>query len=119
MKRVLMVAMMTLFAAPGAWAANGTWMGKISDSKCGVSHKAAILHGGGKMTNADCTAACVKGGAKYVFTSSGKVYSLANQDYADLALHAGKNVRLSGDLQGTTITVSKVTKREKKTSKKR
>jgi hypothetical protein len=119
MKRLLMVAMITLFAAPGALAANGTWTGKISDSKCGMSHKAAIVHGGGKMTDAQCTEACVKGGAKYVFTSGGKVYALASADDKDLALHAGKNVRISGDLQGTTITVSKITKREKKTSKKR
>jgi hypothetical protein len=117
MKRLLMVAMITLCAAPGALAANGTWTGKISDSKCGMSHKAAIMHGGGKTTAAECTEACVKGGAKYVFTSGGKVYALANQDYADLALHAGKNVQLSGDMQGTTITVAKVTKREKVSKK--
>ena len=64
MKRLLMVAMISVCAAPGAFAANGTWTGKISDSKCGFSHKAAILHGGGKMTNAQCTEACVKGGGE-------------------------------------------------------
>jgi hypothetical protein len=57
----------------------------------------------------------VKGGGKYVFVSGGKVYTIANQDAQDLALHAGKTVRLTGERQGTTITVSKVavtTKRE-------
>jgi hypothetical protein len=77
-----------------------------------------IEHGGGKMTDAQCTEACVKGGAKYVFTSGGKVYALANQDDKDIAMHAGKIVRLTGDMQGTTITVSNVTKRAKKTAKK-
>jgi hypothetical protein len=69
----------------------GTWTGKISDSKCGLSHKAAIEHGGGKMTAAECTEVCAKAGAKYVFTLGGKVYALANQDDKDLTLHVGKN----------------------------
>src|ERR1700686_4987712 len=108
MKRLMIAATITLFAAPGAFAANGTWTGKISDSMCGLSHKAMIEHGGGKMTAAQCTEACLKAGAKYVFTSGGKVYILANQDDKDLAMNAGKTVRLAGDMQGTTITVSKI-----------
>ena len=118
MKRLMMMATIVLLAAPGAFAANGTWTGRISDSMCEASHKAAIEHGGGKMTNAQCTEACVKAGAKYVFTSGGKVYALANQDDKDIAMHAGKNVRLTGDMQGATITVSKITKRVKKTATK-
>lgn len=114
MKRLLIAATITLFAAPGAFAANGTWTGKISDSMCGLSHKAMIEHGGGKMTDAQCTEACVKAGGKYVFTSGGKVYTLANQDYKDLAMSAGKTIRLAGDMQGTTITVSKITMPAKK-----
>lgn len=118
MKRFMMVATITLFAASGAFAANGRWTGTISDSMCGLSHKAAIEHGGGKMTNAQCTDLCVKAGAKYVFTSAGKVYTIANQDATGLALNAGKTVRLAGDMQGTTITVSKITKVTKKAAKK-
>jgi hypothetical protein len=109
MKRFMMVTTITLFAATGAFAATGTWTGKISDSMCGVSHQAMIEHGGGKMTDAQCTAACVKAGGKYVFTSGGKVYTIANQDNKDVALNAGKTVRLAGDMQGTAITVSKIT----------
>jgi len=118
MKRILIAATITLFAAPGAFAANGTWTGKISDSMCGLSHKAMIEHGGGKMTDAQCTEACVKAGAKYVFTSAGKVYALANQDYKDLALNTGKTVRLAGDMEGTSITVLKITVPAKKGPKK-
>jgi hypothetical protein len=114
MRRLMVAAAITLFTASGTFAADETWTGKISDSKCGLSHKAAIEHGGGKMTNAQCTAACVKGGATYVFTSGGIVYALANQSDKDLALHAGKAVTLTGEKQGTTITVSKVVKRPKK-----
>jgi outer membrane lipoprotein-sorting protein len=105
MKRLMMVATITLLA-PGAFAAGGTWTGEISDSMCGASHKAA--QHSGKMTDTECTEACVKAGAKYVFSSGGKVYTIANQDDKDLALNAHKTVRLTGDKQGTTITVSKI-----------
>jgi len=118
MKRLLMIATITLFAASGAFAANRTLTGRISDSMCGLSHKGMIEHGGAKMTDAQCTEACVKAGAKYVFTSGGKVYTLANQDDKDLATNVGKTVRLAGAVRGTTITVSKITMPVKKTAKK-
>lgn len=117
MKPILIAVTLTLFAASGAFAAKGTWTGTISDSMCGVSHKAMIEHGGGKMTDAQCTEACVKAGAKYVFTSAGKVYAIANQDDKDLALNAGKTVQLAGDMEGATITVSKITSAKKATKK--
>jgi hypothetical protein len=118
MKQLIMVVTIALCAAPGVFAANRTVTGKISDSMCGLSHKAMIEHGGGKMTDAQCTEACVKAGAKYVFTSAGKIYALANQDDKDIAMNAGKTVRLTGDMQGTTITVSKITMPAKKAAKK-
>ena len=56
------MATMVLFAVPGAFAANGTWVGKISDSGCGASHaKMKAQHPG---TDAECTVACVKSGGK-------------------------------------------------------
>ena len=118
MMLVLAAAMMTLLAAPDAFAATGTWTGKISDSTCGLSHKATIAHGGRKVTSAQCVEMCVKGGAKYVLVAGGKVYALANQDFEGLALHAGKWAKVSGDLQGTTITVTKLAKRDAKPPKK-
>jgi hypothetical protein len=90
-------------------AADKTWTGQISDSMCGASHAAMIAaHPAAKMTAADCTRACVKAGAKYVFVSGGKVYSIANQDLADLQKDAGRTVRLTGAMNGNTITVSKI-----------
>ena len=118
MKQLMIVATITLCAAPGALAATGTWTGTISDSMCGLSHKAMIGHGGGKMTDAQCTAACVKAGATYAFTSGGKVYTLTNQDDKNLAMPVGKTVRLTGDMQGTSITVSKIAMPAKKAEKK-
>jgi len=55
-----------------AQAAEKTWTGKISDSMCGASHaKMMGEHTGAKMTDRECTLACVKGGGKYVFVSGG------------------------------------------------
>ena len=115
MKRLMLAATMTLLAAPGAFAANGTWTGKISDSPCGASHAAMkAQHSEAKMTDAQCVEACVKGGGKYVFLSGGKVYTLANQDDKALALDAEKTVRITSDMLGTTITASKIALSTKK-----
>lgn len=92
-----------------AQAAEQTWTGKISDDMCGASHtKMAAEHKDSKMSDRDCTLACVKGGGKYVFVSGGKVYKIENQDLAQLQEHAGHTVRLTGDMKGDNITVSKI-----------
>jgi hypothetical protein len=95
-----------------ASAANMTMNGTISDSMCGASH--AKMTAGHNMTDRDCALACIKGGAKYVFVSSGKVYQISNQNQADLMKGAGESVRLTGDVNGDTINVSKVTMAKKK-----
>jgi hypothetical protein len=61
-----------------------------------------------KMTERDCTLACVKAGGKLVFVADGKVYTVANQNFAALTEHAGQTVSLTGDVNGTTVTVSKI-----------
>jgi hypothetical protein len=95
-----------------ASAATMTMNGTISDSMCGASH-AKMTAGHPNMTDRACTLGCVKGGAKYVFVSDGKVYQIANQNLAVLQKDAGESVSLTGDVNGDTITVSKV-KMEKK-----
>jgi hypothetical protein len=108
MKKLAMFAAAVLFAAaPLAGAADKTWNGTISDSMCKVKHGGGE-HDGAKMTDADCTKKCVENGAKYVFVSGGKVYEIANQDYAGLKDHAGHKVALSGEMKGDSITVSKI-----------
>lgn len=101
------IAAAVLFSTP-AWASQQTWTGKISDSSCGASHKAAMEHGGKKMTDAECTKACVKAGAKYVFVHEGKVIPISNQDFAGLEEHAGHTVHLTGEMTAGNITVSKI-----------
>jgi len=95
-------------------AASMTMAGMISDSMCGASH-AKMTAGHAGMTDKACTLACVKAGAKYIFVSEdGKVYQIANQNQAELAKEAGDKVSLTGDVNGQTITVSKVAMAKKK-----
>jgi uncharacterized protein YdeI (BOF family) len=103
-KGICMVAAGLLLSAAPAVAA--TWTGTISDSMCGVKHQAG--EHGKKMTDRECTEACVKAGAKYVFVSGDKVYKIANQDFAGLKAHAGEQVTLTGEIDENTITVAKV-----------
>jgi hypothetical protein len=97
-----------LFAMP-SWslAAEQTWSGKISDSACGAKHEEAA-EGQGVMADRDCTQACVRGGSKYVLVVDGKVFQIANQDDKDLATHAGHAVKMTGELKGNAITVTKI-----------
>ena len=97
----------TLLFTTIATAAEQTWTGQISDSACGAKHEEAA-EGQGKMPDRDCTIACVRGGSKYVLVSDGKVFQIANQDNKDLAAHAGHTVKMTGELKGSSITVSKI-----------
>lgn len=94
-----------------AAAATMTMNGLISDSECGMSHAKMK---DAKMSDKDCTLACIKAGAKFVFVSGGKVYKIANQNLAALTQNAGATVSLTGDVNGDTITVSKVAASAKK-----
>ena len=96
-----------LLANTVASAAEQTWTGNISDSACGAKHEEAA-EGQGKMPDRECTQACVRGGSKYVLVADGKVVQIANQDNNDLATHAGHRVKLTGELKGNAITVSKI-----------
>lgn len=107
--RILGGATLLAALAPFASAASTTMTGMISDSQCGASHaKMMEMHKDAKMTDKDCTLACVKAGGKFVFVSDGKVYSIANQSMAALTKYAGQNVTLTGELTGDSLTVSKI-----------
>ena len=60
------------------------------------------------MTDRECTQACFRGGSKYVLFVDDKVLQIANQDNKDLATHAGHAVKLTGELKGNAITVTKI-----------
>ncbi len=101
------MALSALLVFGGTAAAADTLTGKISDAMCGSKH-AGGEHDGKKMTDRDCVEACAKKGAAYAFASDGKVFKIANQDYAGLKAHAGHEVSLTGDMKGDTITVTKI-----------
>ena len=110
MKNLAMVVVAVLLAITAApRAAEQTWSGKISDSACGAKHEEAA-EGQGVMADRECTQACIRGGSKYVLVVDNQVFQIANQDFKDLAAHAGDAVKLSGELKGNTITVSKIEK---------
>ena len=105
MRTMLFVGAIAFATTVGTIAADQSWTGQISDSKCGVSHMPA--EAGKKMSDRECAQLCVKNGAQYVLVSEGKVYKLTNHD-ADLAVHAGHPVTVGGNLTGDTIRVSTI-----------
>jgi hypothetical protein len=107
MKTALILSAALLLTPVRSVAAEQTWSGKISDSACGAKHEEAA-EGQGVMADRDCTQACVRGGSKYVLVVDGKVFQIANQDNKDLATHAGHAVKMTGELKGSAITVSKI-----------
>ena len=107
--KIALLLSIALFVAASAipLAAEQTWTGTIADSACGAKHEEAA-EGQGVMADRECTQACVRGGSKYVLVVDGKVMQIANQDNKDLATHAGHLVKLTGELKGSAITVSKI-----------
>jgi hypothetical protein len=103
MKTRIIVGALSVLTATGAFAAEQTWTGAISDKMCGADHKKMAS----KMADRECTQACAKGGSPYVLVSDGTVYQLTSHE-ADLRTHAGHVVNLTGELKGETIRVSKV-----------
>lgn len=74
----------SMLGAMSISTADKTWTVRISDSMCGAKHNTSAEHGK-KMSDRDCTLACVKDhNAKYVFASGGKVYNVGNQDFGAL-----------------------------------
>lgn len=103
-KITMLFGVFFLLTAVTRFSAEKAWVGKISDSMCGVSHK-SMEHEGKKTDAHACTLACVKQGAKYVFVNKGKVYTIENQDFAGLEEHAGHTVKLSGEMNADAKSI--------------
>jgi hypothetical protein len=68
----------------------------ISDSMCAVNH-AKMQKGEHKMSDHDCTVACVNMmGQRDVLAAGDKVHQIANQDFAALKENAGSTVHGDG-----------------------
>jgi hypothetical protein len=83
-------------------AANMTLTGEVSDAMCGVKHPIKDA--------AACTRACVGKGSDYALVVKDKAYTLkaSDKEKADLDKLAGKMATITGDVNGTTITVASV-----------
>ncbi len=93
---------LTALSALPAMAATTTVTGVITDSMCGAKH---MMPG---KSDAECTRACVKHGAKFaVATNDGKVIVLDGKTSEVSALAGGK-ASVKGELKGDTMTVSSV-----------
>jgi hypothetical protein len=83
-------------------AANTTFAGMITDSRCGARHR----KNSGK-TSAECVRSCMGKGARYVLVDGEKIFALAG-DSTQLEKVAGERVNVSGILKDDTITVKAV-----------
>jgi hypothetical protein len=100
--RSLALASGLLLGALGALSQSGeTLTGTVTDAMCGAKHMMT------NVTPAQCTRECVKQGSDYALVSGGKVYTLKG-DTKLLDKYAGQNVTVTGNISGTTVTVSSV-----------
>jgi len=85
-------------------AAQQTFTGRLSDSACGAQH-----HRQSELTDRECLFACINALAKYVLVDAdGRVIPIANQDAMGLPLYAGRPVKITGELKGDALLVSRV-----------
>ena len=93
-----------------AFAADQAVTGVITDSMCKTNH-AMMQKSPNKMSDHDCTVACVKMmGQKYVLAAGDKVYQIENQNFAGLEKDAGMSVKVTGQVSadGKSFTVTKL-----------
>ena len=109
MKKVLAAALVITWigwtSARTTYTAPQTWTGIISDAQCHGDH-------GGEVDEKECTEKCVKAGDKIVLVTDfgKKVWAIANQDFPGLVERGGATVKVTGELKGDAISISKVEK---------
>lgn len=79
-----------------------TFSGMVTDSNCGARHSKD-----GDLSSAECTHACVRGGARYTLVDGEKVFYL-NGRSGQLEKAAGQRVQVRGTREGDTIQVDSV-----------
>jgi hypothetical protein len=88
------------FGQSQAASAEETHDGVVTCSQCGAKHSSKI-----GLSAADCTRACVHGGAHFALVDGEKIYQLEG-DLAVLKKVAGQRVQVVGVVSGNTIHVS-------------
>jgi hypothetical protein len=91
------------FTASLAFAATQTLTGVVTDDMCGKKH--TMMPG---QPDAQCIRECVRAGSHYALQSGDKLYILQGDTKQFDAL-AGKKVKVTGDVNGTTLAVSAIT----------
>lgn len=101
--KVSVTALLMLFLTfSSAFAADQTLTGVITDSMCGRKH---MIPG---KTDTQCTRECIKAKSKYALITADKVYTLQGPA-TEFDKLAGKQVQVTGDLEGTNFKVTKLT----------
>lgn len=103
MKKLLPV-MFALGSA--AFAGTASWTGWISDESCGAGNANATKE------SRECAERCIKNGAPPVFVvdKDQKVLKLSGK--VDATKHLAYKVKVTGELKGDTIAVTKIEKAE-------
>ena len=96
-----LLTVILLSANLASWAADQVWTGRISSTMCNAE-KAVMGH--------DCALNCIRAGAKYVFVTNGMLYQIRNQDFGLLEKYAGGTVKLTGNRNSDSrsITVTQI-----------
>ncbi len=100
MKKLFVLAILALTIT--AMADTKTITGVLTDDMCTKKHMIA-----GK-SDADCVRECIKHGSKYAVAAGGKSYILKGDQKQFDAL-AGQIVSVTGDMNGNTLVVKKIT----------
>ena len=101
MKKYLMLSVVVFFFTAANAFDKGEWTGFISDDTCGVK-------GNGKG-HAACAKDCVKKGAKIVFVSGDKVYSI--KDTKKVEEFVGEEVTITGSITNDVLEITKLVKK--------
>jgi len=105
LNRIASVVLLFGIATLPALAASKTLTGEVSDAMCGAKHQ---MPGAAS----DCARACVKHGSNYALVVGDKVYTLETSDQSaldELDKLAGAKAKVTGEVNGTTVTVKSVT----------
>src|SRR5262245_39697526 len=109
MKKFCITGLLMILAVTGLSLsrAEETWTGEIIDSACKYEH-VSVAEGEAVLSAFECVKVCLRGGLKYMFLVDEKLYEIENQKHPDLEKFAGKPIKLTGELKGKSITVSKI-----------
>jgi hypothetical protein len=80
---------------------SSTFIGLVSDSNCGPRHKLR------DKSAEECTRTCQRAGATFALVAGEQVYRLKG-NHNDVAVLAGQKAKVTGTLQGDTISVNSI-----------